>query len=339
MKINRRYTNILLILLTILSGGTAIFIVWLSPLSHPAREQRFPFGVYENRRLVELVGETGKRTYVVEDASGRLLFSIPLRNSVIDCRFRNGRLRFRNNASGREGYIDSVGYVSFADAEPADVIASRDLAPDTVTEKPVPVPATRPKNTGFRDVDISTMIDNHPFGVEAKRVIAGHLQASDSLSRRKILSYCEHFRTAYTTKDIDFLRQVFSDNALIIVGNTVRTGKNTAAGLASQERVSYAVRSKEVYLKNLLGVFESNSRINVTFSDFHIMRHPTTEGIYGVSLRQRYSSDSYFDDGYLFLLWDFRDPSMPLIHVRTWQPSASIGMGDDVIDISDFNLD
>lgn len=44
------------------------------------------------------------------------------------------------------------------------------------------------------------------------------------------------------------------------------------------------------------------------------MRHPTMDGIYGVSLRQQYKSDRYADDGYLFLLWDFRNESMPLIH-------------------------
>ena len=57
-----------------------------------------------------------------------------------------------------------------------------------------------------------------------------------------------------------------------------------------------------------------------------------------MSLRQRYKSDRYADDGYLFLLWDFRNPSMPLIHVRTWQPADSAGDGDGMVSISDFNL-
>ena len=67
--------------------------------------------------------------------------------------------------------------------------------------------------------------------------------------------------------------------------------------------------------------------------------HPTKDGIYGVSLRQRYKSDRYADDGWLFLLWDFRNASMPLIHVRTWQPSATVSGAEGVIDISDFNLE
>ena len=62
------------------------------------------------------------------------------------------------------------------------------------------------------------------------------------------------------------------------------------------------------------------------------------EGIYGVTLRQKYDSDTYSDDGYLFLLWDFRNPSMPKIHVRTWQPAQSVHNPDDVFSLSDFNL-
>lgn len=53
-----------------------------------------------------------------------------------------------------------------------------------------------------------------------------------------------------------------------------------------------------------------NKSVDVKFSDFRIMRHPTKDGIYGVSLRQRYKSDRYADDGWLFLLWDFRNASM-----------------------------
>lgn len=69
------------------------------------------------------------------------------------------------------------------------------------------------------------------------------------------------------------------------------------------------------------------------------MRHPTMDGIYGVSLRQQYKSDRYADDGYLFLLWDFRNESMPLIHVRTWQPAETISDDNEVMNIRDFNLE
>lgn len=209
---------------------------------------------------------------------------------------------------------------------------------------PVEVAPSRPEPprpmTRLSEADLRAMTASHPFASEASAVLRGGLSATDSASRRIILNYCEHLRTAYTTKDIDFLRQVFSDDALIIVGTVVKTrkadGSITAGG---SENVRYSLRTKSAYLARLADIFAANRRIDMRFSDFRIMRHPSLEGIYGVTLRQRYASDGYSDDGWLFLLWDFRDPAMPQIHVRTWQPSSTVtGDGDDLIDLSDFNL-
>lgn len=184
------------------------------------------------------------------------------------------------------------------------------------------------------------MVANHPFRLEAVKVLNGHLEESDSLCRRKILSYCEHLRTSYTTKDIDFIRQVFSDDALIIVGHVVKTGDDSGSAIGRNSKVNYYIHSKQEYLARLTRIFKARSEIDVQFSDFRIFRHPTHEGIYGVTLRQKYTTKEYSDDGYLFLLWDFRDPSMPLIHVRTWQPTQPITDGsEELIDISDFNLE
>lgn len=200
-------------------------------------------------------------------------------------------------------------------------------------------PSTSPvTSTRVHDADVRLMTGSHPFSAEARKVMSGNLEENDSLSRHKILSYCEHLRTSYTTRDIDFLRQVFSDNALIIVGHTVRTAE--ASSPQSTPKVRYSLRSKREYLVNLAKIFDSGKDIELHFSGFRIMRHPTMEGIYGVTLRQKYSCGAYSDDGWLFLLWDFRDPSMPLIHVRTWQPTKSLGENeDDIIDLSDFNLE
>lgn len=188
--------------------------------------------------------------------------------------------------------------------------------------------------------DITTMAKDNPFFAEASKVISGKLEEKDADNRRMILNYCEHLRTSYTTKDIDFLRQVFSDQALIIVGNVVRSAdNNSATGIEGDEKVTFSLKTKKEYLERLEKVFAANKKIDVKFSDFRIMRHPTMEGIYGVSMKQKYTSDRYSDDGYLFILWDFRNKSMPLIHVRTWQPAASVNGEKEIIGIRDFNLE
>ena len=201
------------------------------------------------------------------------------------------------------------------------------------------IPQENDKRNIFKN-DITTMAKDNPFFAEASKVISGKLEEKDADNRRMILNYCEHLRTSYTTKDIDFLRQVFSDQALIIVGHVVKTAdNNSAAGIEGDEKVTLSLKTKKEYLERLEMVFAANKKIDVKFTDFRIMRHPTMEGIYGVSMKQEYTSDRYSDDGYLFILWDFRNESMPLIHVRTWQPAASVNGEKEIIGIRDFYLE
>ena len=201
------------------------------------------------------------------------------------------------------------------------------------------IPQENDKRNIFKN-DITTMAKDNPFFAEASKVISGKLEEKDADNRRMILNYCEHLRTSYTTKDIDFLRQVFSDQALIIVGHVVKTAdNNSAAGIEGDEKVTFSLKTKKEYLERLEMVFAANKKIDVKFTDFRIMRHPTMEGIYGVSMEQEYTSDRYSDDGYLFILWDFRNEPMPLIHVRTWQPAASVNGEKEIIGIRDFYME
>lgn len=224
---------------------------------------------------------------------------------------------------------------SMADEESASLTSKTSIIEPSLKDVTEAVQTLPP--TTYRAADISSMVADHPFAREAAKILSGGLAESDSANRREILNYCEHFRSAYPTRDIDFLRQVFSNDALIIVGHTVSTNKSNES-VVTTDNVRYNIRTKGEYLDRLSKIFKANKTINMQFSDFHIMRHPSIEGIYGVTLRQKYSSDSYSDDGFLFLLWDFRNRSMPTIHVRTWQPASSVTDSDEIIDLSDFNL-
>lgn len=169
-------------------------------------------------------------------------------------------------------------------------------------------------------------------------VIKSNLELTDLRRRQLILDYVEQFRTAYNQKDIKFLNQVFSDDALIITGKVITT--KHAEGFTSQ-KIQYNKQSKEQYIKNLSGVFKRNSYIKVTFDDIEVMRHPVNPNFYGVTLLQGWTSGRYHDDGYLFLLWDFTNENAPQIHVRTWQPDKIGGKPlpkDEVFSLSDFDI-
>lgn len=169
-------------------------------------------------------------------------------------------------------------------------------------------------------------------------VIKSNLELTDLRRRQLILDYVEQFRTAYNQKDIKFLNQVFSDDALIITGKVITT--KHAEGFTSQ-KIQYNKQSKEQYIKNLSGVFKRNSYIKVTFDEIQVMRHPINPNFYGVTLLQGWTSGKYHDDGYLFLLWDFTNEDAPQIHVRTWQPDKIGGKPlpkDEVFSLSDFDI-
>lgn len=71
------------------------------------------FGLYEGRELVAVVDGDGDTCHVVEDSRGHKVFDVPVRNCILDVRYRDGLLRFREKVTGRLGYIDKNGVVTF----------------------------------------------------------------------------------------------------------------------------------------------------------------------------------------------------------------------------------
>lgn len=167
-------------------------------------------------------------------------------------------------------------------------------------------------------------------------------EVTDIKDRMMILDYVEHFRTSYNQKDLKFLRQVFSEDALIITGKVVKVRKSEVVPTGT--KVIYTTQTKQQYLDNLARAFKSNGYIKVTFDDVTIVEHPTIKGIYGVTVHQKWNTARYSDEGYVFMLWDFRNPDTPQIHVRTWQPEyvdKTRGQKlnpNDVFTLGDFDL-
>ena len=169
-------------------------------------------------------------------------------------------------------------------------------------------------------------------------VIKSNIELTDLRRRQMILDYVEQFRTAYNQKDINFLNQVFSEDALIITGNVI-TQKHPEGYMT--QKIRYNKQSKQQYINNLRRVFKLTKYLKVAFDDIEVMRHPTNPNFYGVTLHQGWTTNSYHDEGYLFLLWDFRNEYAPEIHVRTWQPDKIGGRElarDEIFSLSDFDI-
>lgn len=167
-------------------------------------------------------------------------------------------------------------------------------------------------------------------------------EITDINRRMQIIDYVEHFRTSYNQKDLKFLRQVFSEDALIITGSVIKVKKSEV--FPTGRHIKYTPYTKKEYLDHLALAFRNNRYIRVNFEDITIVHHPTQRNIYGVTVHQRWNSDRYSDEGYVFMVWDFTDEEAPKIHVRTWQPEfIDKEKGErlpesDVFSLGDFNL-
>ncbi|MDD3103382.1 MAG: hypothetical protein PHY24_04110 [Candidatus Cloacimonetes bacterium] len=176
------------------------------------------------------------------------------------------------------------------------------------------------------------------------KIFADAYTVQDRRLREIILNFLENFRTAYNRKDITYIEQVFSDDALIIVGRVIMQNQKIPDRidmpgliLSDGSQVEFVKLSKSQYIKNLRNLFTKNRFVKVEYSDFKIQQHHAKPYIYGVQLNQKWQSSSYSDEGYLFLIIDLRDEDEPIIWVRTWQPGKLINPGD-AFDLADFTL-
>lgn len=166
------------------------------------------------------------------------------------------------------------------------------------------------------------LIDNISFGLGkvAQDNLMGNVNSSFTPEKSLILAnFLECFKTAYALKRIDYLEQLFDDDALIITGKVLQkfTG-NVEMDYKRNKYVQLTKQDKTTYIKNLRKSFASKEFINIKFANNRI-RHTKVDGIYAIQIKQDYFSSNYGDTGYLFLIIDIRNPKEPIIHVRAWQ--------------------
>ena len=137
-------------------------------------------------------------------------------------------------------------------------------------------------------------------------------------SRLLLMTFLEDYQTAYALGRIDYLERIFSEQALIIVGNKLMQRKMDTDRIIITESVKYDTLSKTQYMKRLREHFDKKKYINLNFTETDFERSSNGKDFYGIRVRQEYFSDTYGDVGYLFLLVDLRFDE-PVIHVRAWQ--------------------
>lgn len=152
-------------------------------------------------------------------------------------------------------------------------------------------------------------------------------------ARQTIMEFLESYKTAYSLKRLDYLKTIFDDDAVIIVGhvaNKMKMTRNKELGTSSA-RIERVVRrqqySKDQYMKHLEACFRSNEFINIRFANNDVRKAKDGEE-YGIQIKQDYYSTTYGDEGYLYIQVDLTERKEPIIKVRTWQekPDPDIGL-------------
>ena len=144
---------------------------------------------------------------------------------------------------------------------------------------------------------------------------------TDSI-RMVIATFLENYKTAFALKRADYIKSIFDDDAIIIVGHVIKKAQRTAENdkYLDNEMVKHTRLSKQEYIKNVERSFKSNQFINIRFTDNDVKKMGVGADTYGIQIHQDYYSSTYSDTGYLFLMVDLNDIDQPCIKVRTWQP-------------------
>lgn len=185
--------------------------------------------------------------------------------------------------------------------------------------------------------DKQKKIDEVKFGLGKDAYNDIMLKGAWSQDARLILAnFMEDYQTAYALKDLDFIKNVFDDNAIIITGRVTRKPQLSKDGNSYMDNkvIKYTRQSKQEYIRNLAHCFAGNEFINIRFANNDIIKSGKGGETYGIQIKQDYYSSTYGDTGYLFLMIDVNDPDNPIIKVRTWQPERDPNFG--IIGIADF---
>ena len=153
-----------------------------------------------------------------------------------------------------------------------------------------------------------------------------------SEARQTIMEFLENYKTAYALERIDYLRSIFDDDAVIIVGHVaqrfeaVKPRKDGTVTYRNNKYVRRTQYSKEQYLKQLEACFRANEFVNIRFANNDVRKAKNGEE-YGIQIKQDYYSTNYGDEGYLYIQVDLNDRKEPIIKVRTWQPEPDPEVG------------
>ena len=173
-------------------------------------------------------------------------------------------------------------------------------------------------------------------------------EQKDAKRRMFIDDFLARYEAAYEKKEIEYIENFFSDDALIIT-ETMKlkpTGsKETVPSTKKNRPYQTIVENRKKYIERLRGIFASNTSIRLSIAKKPYRQHAKYPEIYGVNFSQIWKDQNGGDNlesqmpGFVFLMIDFKhSETTPTIHVRTWQPKDNIEKEQDKYFLRDFMI-
>lgn len=173
-------------------------------------------------------------------------------------------------------------------------------------------------------------------------------EQKDAKRRMFIDDFLATYEAAYEKKEIEYIENFFSDDALIITETKKLkpTGsKETVPSTKKTRPYQTIVENRKEYIKRLRGIFASNKTIKLSIAGKRVRQHAKYPEIYGINFMQLWKDQNGGDNlesqmpGFVFLMIDFkRSEQTPTIHVRTWQPKDNIEKEQDKYFLRDFMI-
>lgn len=172
-------------------------------------------------------------------------------------------------------------------------------------------------------------------------------EQKDAKRRQFIDDFLATYEAAYEKKEIEYISNFFSDDALIITETKKLSpiGKEIVPSTRKTRPYQTIVENRKEYIKRLKGIFDSNVSIKLSIAGKRIRQHAKYPEIYGINFTQLWKDQNGGDNienqmpGFVFLMIDFKKSEQtPIIHVRTWQPKDNIEKEQDKYFLRDFMI-
>lgn len=134
-----------------------------------------------------------------------------------------------------------------------------------------------------------------------------------------IINFLEFYQTAYTLRQMDYIDDLFSDNAVMLVGSKMQAEGDLNLNQIAINSFYYRKYAVTDYLDLLQKAFGSFGWVDISLSEI-IISITENKNLYGINFVSDFTSATFGQKSRLFFVLDLKDPHSPKIIYRVWQP-------------------